>query len=156
MYMVVRTSVFARIVEQLKLFRDRGHSMNAGFQFANFDYTVRMAVGPGLLDKPGDITVRVGPEQDSRIYAGLGATELDVAVRTMKLKPGEEVAVLFTRKSPAEEGIPIRVAPLSSQRFPQTSSRVEDGLDFNWLDFPHMPGRVFVGSPAWGRPVSWF
>jgi TusA-related sulfurtransferase len=155
MYMIVRPAVFKRINEQLALFRQRGIPLNAGFQFQDADYTVRMVVGPGLLDREGDITVRVGPGQQSRIYVGHGATELDVAARMMKLSPGDEIAVLFTRKSDKEEGIPTRACSLQSNAKVACQS-VIDGLDYQFLDFADMPGRVFVGGDNWNGAGIWF
>jgi hypothetical protein len=155
MYMVTRPRVFFRILEQLELFRERGFSMMAGFEFQEADYTVRMVVGPGVTEREGDLTVRLGPDLSSRIYVGHGATELDVAVRTMKLKPGDEIAVLFTRKSDKEEGIPTRVCRLSTGDGPVRETIVEK-LDHQWLDFADMPGRVFVGGPSWNGSGVWF
>jgi len=155
MYVVVRSKVFMNIIEQLNLFRSRGYSMSAGFDFQEADYTARMVVGPGITDREGDTTVRVGPGQESRIYVGYGATELDVAARKMKLSPGDEIAVLFTRKSDKEPGIPTRVCSLMYGSGEVSESLIE-ALDHQWLDFADMPGKVFVGGPGWNGAGIWF
>lgn len=155
MYMVVRPGVFVNIAKQLEMFRSRGIALNAGFQFKEADYTTRLVVGPGLTGSANDLTVRVGPSQASRIYVGYGATELDVAVRHMKLSPGDEIAVLFTRSTDKDDGIPTRVCRLSTSDS-EIYEAVAERLDYQWLDFADMPGRVFVGEKSWSGAGIWF